>query len=331
MPNHVIWDRLWESRKLERCSDQAAAWYPWIFLVCDDEGRFEYHPRAIWASVFRRRPSVSQEDVENWLAQYDHEGLLVRYHVDGGLAFWTNFKGKKPSERRPSQFPDPLQFPSVKERLAEIDAERHGRANTATKPRKRRAQTAGQPRKRRPQNRIELNGIERNGNGSGVAGAPPSSGPLPEPDTPPKLKGWSTEAGDDWQERFQCAQEAVPFGEIGRYLGPLVQRLTWPIVRPAWNRFLREEQPKFVRPKLFAEKPGPWLNGTVARVALPARPTAADTTISAVHQIMSEEASRDRSRSVQRGLGGDRPAAQPALTAGEAAGLPRGAGGGNES
>jgi hypothetical protein len=111
LPNHVMRDRLWESQKLARCSKAAALAYPWIFLVADDHGRFEYHPRRIWTRVFGTRADVSLLEVTKWLTEYERHGLLTRYHVDGGLAYWYNFKGRPPSERRPSEYPDPTGFP----------------------------------------------------------------------------------------------------------------------------------------------------------------------------------------------------------------------------
>ncbi len=113
MANHVIYDRLWESGKLARCSREAALAYPWIFLVADDHGRFEYRPARIWAKVFGGRQDITADDVASWLAEYAREGLLVRYHIDGDLAYWYRFKGRKPSERRPSDFPDPKGMPSL--------------------------------------------------------------------------------------------------------------------------------------------------------------------------------------------------------------------------
>lgn len=107
MANHVIYDRMWESKKLRTCSRDAALAYPWIFLVADDHGRFEYNPRRIWSKVFGNREDVTLDAVVGWLEEYQQRELLVRYHIDGDLAYWTNFKGRKPSERRPSAYPEP--------------------------------------------------------------------------------------------------------------------------------------------------------------------------------------------------------------------------------
>lgn len=120
MGNHVIYDQLWESDRLERCSRDAALAYPWIFLVADDHGRFEYKPRAIWKNAFAYRKDVTVEDVAKWLDEYWREGLLIRYHIDGGLACWYKFKGRKPSDRRTSDFPDPKGMPTLRYGAATI-------------------------------------------------------------------------------------------------------------------------------------------------------------------------------------------------------------------
>ena len=123
MGNHVIRDRIWESKKLSRCSKEAALAYPWIFLVADDWGRFEFIPRRIWSKVFGARNDVSLEEVTTWLGEYVDVGLLKRYSDDGELGAWTKFEGRPPSQRRPSQYPDPEELTSRKK------AKRKGRAS----------------------------------------------------------------------------------------------------------------------------------------------------------------------------------------------------------
>lgn len=114
MGNHVIRDRIWVSDKLSRCSLPAALAFPWVFLICDDWGRFEYRPRAIWGQVFGSREDVSVEDVKAWLTEYERAGLLVRYHIDGDLAYWTGFEGRPENRRRKSRYPDPKAFVGAK-------------------------------------------------------------------------------------------------------------------------------------------------------------------------------------------------------------------------
>lgn len=105
MPNHVIKDRIWASAKLAECSKLAALAYPWIFLVADDHGRFEYHPRRIWGMAFSGRDDVTAEEVTGWLVEYHKVGLLVRY--GSNLAYWTKFEGRPPTKRRASLYPAP--------------------------------------------------------------------------------------------------------------------------------------------------------------------------------------------------------------------------------
>jgi len=120
MGNHVIRDRLWRSRKLARCSKQAALAYPWLYLVADEWGRFEHMPNMIHGLVFGARMDCSPEDsptvaeVAAWLSEYEEVGLLIRYGSDGDLAVWTNFEGRPASKRRKSQYPEPQEFKSVR-------------------------------------------------------------------------------------------------------------------------------------------------------------------------------------------------------------------------
>jgi hypothetical protein len=120
MGNHVIRDRIWASKKLGRCSREAAMAYPAIFLVADEWGRFEYRPHLIWSQVFGPRmdfapaDTPTSADVARWLSEYEQCGLLERYHLDGDLAHWTGFSGRPESKRRKSHYPDPQQFKRVR-------------------------------------------------------------------------------------------------------------------------------------------------------------------------------------------------------------------------
>ena len=124
MGNHVIRDRIWRSRKLARCSKGAALAYPWVFLVADEWGRFEYRPHMIHGVVFGARMDFSPEDtpsvsdVTGWLGEYETVGLLVRYN-EGELAFWTNFEGRSRSKRNASQYAEPPEFKSVRKNTRE--------------------------------------------------------------------------------------------------------------------------------------------------------------------------------------------------------------------
>ncbi len=107
MSNHVIYDRIWVSQKLSKCSLKAALAYPWIYLVADDWGRFEYLPRVIWGRAFGARQDVRAGDVAAWLGEYERVGLLETYEAEGRrVGAWTNFSGPPPSKRRAPTLPD---------------------------------------------------------------------------------------------------------------------------------------------------------------------------------------------------------------------------------
>lgn len=146
MPNHVLRDRIWESDKLKRCSREAALAYPWIFLVADDWGRFECNAVRICGRVFGGRHGVTVEEVASWLAEYEREGLLVRYHIDRELGFWTGFRGRPESQRRRSDYPDPYSFPEIKELLDYItEHHRPPTPGARRSPRKKVGRGVGRP------------------------------------------------------------------------------------------------------------------------------------------------------------------------------------------
>jgi len=107
MPNHVIYDRIWESDKLARCSLRAALAYPWIYLYADDWGRFEWNLRKMHAIIFGKRDDVRLSDFSKWTAQYEAVGLLRKYEIGGSIyCQWTRFIGPPDSRKRQSQFPN---------------------------------------------------------------------------------------------------------------------------------------------------------------------------------------------------------------------------------
>ena len=59
---------------------------------------------------------------------------------------------------------------------------------------------------------------------------------------------WSSEACDDWK-----AVLGVPHGgRIGHALKPLVIEHGWDVVRPIWQRFIAEADPRYVNPERFS-------------------------------------------------------------------------------
>lgn len=106
MSNHVIYDRIWGSRKLARCTLKAALAYPWIYLLADEWGRFELAPKRLWGIAFGAREDVKLRTFVSWLDEYVAVGLLKRYEIDGvTICEWTNFVGPPPSKRRQATLP----------------------------------------------------------------------------------------------------------------------------------------------------------------------------------------------------------------------------------
>lgn len=238
--NHVIYDRLWESDKLAKCSMAAALAYPWIFLIADDHGRFEYRPARIWAKVFGGRKDVTADDVARWLREYAREGLLIRYHMDGDLAYWYKFKGRKPSERRPSEYPDPVDFPP----FTEIDlqgAEKRGSGGDEARVEPR--QIDARDRADIEQSRAET---ERS---LAASAAPPLVAEIVREPT------WNQRACGHW-ERFQGAVSKAHGARITNALRPLEAEHGWPVVEPLWIEALEEAagwgDPGRFTPEVFA-------------------------------------------------------------------------------
>lgn len=76
---------------------------------------------------------------------------------------------------------------------------------------------------------------------------------------------WTSEACDDWNARF--GEGTAPGGRIGRALRPLVEKRTWEVIRPAWQRYLSEKDAEFISPQDFAQKLTLWLDKHVGRSA----------------------------------------------------------------
>lgn len=72
----------------------------------------------------------------------------------------------------------------------------------------------------------------------------------------PPAGAWSREACDDWVDRFGGT---APGGRIGAALKPLVKRIGWDEVRPAWRRYLAEKEADFATAQDFAAKFGEWV------------------------------------------------------------------------
>lgn len=263
MGNHVIYDRLWESDKLARCSMLAALAYPWIFLVADDHGRFEYKPRAIWKHAFAYRGDVTVEDVAGWIDEYWKAGLLIRYHIQdedgsGGLAHWYKFKGRKPSDRRPSEYPDPAGIPELP-------------PPSATTPPRRGDDTATPPRQTRARDRAEIEQRQ-----SGVENPPPAI-------LAPREVTWSNEAANDWTE---AKGGPAPKG----IFAPLKHAVTvhgWLRVRPVWRHYLASTPGEFVNASKFVAAFGEWETRSRGQPAAGQKQTPGNATMAAAARVLA--------------------------------------------
>lgn len=79
----------------------------------------------------------------------------------------------------------------------------------------------------------------------------------------PKQPAWTTLAGDRWKAAFGGTPN---FGQLGRFLKPLIEEHGEQAVLETWGRYLEGEQPKFASPATFAAKfgairSGTWANG----------------------------------------------------------------------
>jgi len=71
---------------------------------------------------------------------------------------------------------------------------------------------------------------------------------------------WLREAAVDWS---QTTLGFASFGQLGKFLKPLVENLGWGKVRPAWQRYLKNTEARFLSPAAFARNPKPWLESKV--------------------------------------------------------------------
>ena len=89
---------------------------------------------------------------------------------------------------------------------------------------------------------------------------------------------WTRDACDDWNERF--GEGTAPGGRIGKGLQVLVGKYGWGVIRPAWQRYLREKDAEYASPQDFASKLKLWLGGRTKGVATDRKIETAKTAIS---------------------------------------------------
>ena len=126
--------------------------------------------------------------------------------------------------------------------------------------------------------REKARGVTSNVTGNVTGDVPRSPSPSPSP-SPSKAQrqrkrsstttvvarlghNWPKDACDDWIERFGGT---APGGRIGKALKPLIAKYGWELIRPVWQKYLREEKPEFANPQDFASKLGRWLQKRVPK------------------------------------------------------------------
>jgi len=120
MASQLLRDGLWSSKKLRRCSFLAHTMYPYVYLVADQWGRFEWDPEVLQARLFGARasevPGGYREGTESvpcgyllgLLFEYETNGLLERYSEGSRVcARWTGYRGLPESKRAKSKLPEP--------------------------------------------------------------------------------------------------------------------------------------------------------------------------------------------------------------------------------
>lgn len=80
---------------------------------------------------------------------------------------------------------------------------------------------------------------------------------------------WVCEAAQDWS---QVTQGLPVMGKLGARLKPIVDARGWTEVRPAWQRYLRSNEPRFLSAARFVETFGSWTHDIESKDPLVIRP-----------------------------------------------------------
>jgi hypothetical protein len=92
-------DALWRSDKLAAVNPPSyRAEYANLIPLAMADGTFECNPRRVWADVYSyNRPDITEEIVENILAEFDRVGLLKRSMRKGKeWGFWVGIESRLP-------------------------------------------------------------------------------------------------------------------------------------------------------------------------------------------------------------------------------------------
>ena len=120
MGNQLIRAGLLGSRRLRRCSFQAHVAYPFVYLIADHWGRFEWDLPVLNSHLFGSRladvpkgylpgtDSAACGYLLCLLYEYEQNGLLGRYQCPGVvIGVWSNYQGLPESKRSKSKLPEP--------------------------------------------------------------------------------------------------------------------------------------------------------------------------------------------------------------------------------
>ena len=110
MPNRVIKDSIWKSKKLARCSMSAQLHYPRLYLLIDDYGCFEVDSDVIKGLVYPKM-NVSCRHIEGLLNEYEDNGLLFVWKENGTkFGYFTGIEEGRlppPTRRHSRHTPEP--------------------------------------------------------------------------------------------------------------------------------------------------------------------------------------------------------------------------------
>lgn len=99
-----------KSEKLAASSAEAERLYWRLQTHCDDEGRAEDDPRIFAAYLFPLNESTTGDVVNQWLAELDERGLIIRYQAEGRnvlqVVRWDYQNPKNPSASKLPAIPD---------------------------------------------------------------------------------------------------------------------------------------------------------------------------------------------------------------------------------